>query len=338
MEVRKVQITGGSSYIVSLPKEWIRNSNIKKNDPLGLIIQPDGSLTVTPKITGKIVERIKEFDLKGVNDHETLYRLLIGAYVTGYNTIRITSHGRLPSYAHRAVRMFIQSSIGQEVSEETETTIIIKDLLNPGEMPFENVISRMKVIIEGMLGDSMFALKTRDTDLADDVMSREKDVNRLYWLISRQYNLLLRNISLSGEMGMDVDKALHYLQASRVLERAGDQVESIAENVQSLLFVSIEKRALDTIQSLSSEAIEILDSSIEAFFNNDLKKTTETINKAKLFGNKCNDASQELFDIGRLGIVSIAYIIGHLKRIGEYASVISDISINYIVMNDEPLK
>ncbi len=42
MEIRKVQITGGSSYVVTLPKDWAESLKIKKNDPLGLIVQPDG--------------------------------------------------------------------------------------------------------------------------------------------------------------------------------------------------------------------------------------------------------------------------------------------------------
>ena len=49
MEVRKVQKTGGSSYIITLPKEWVNSSNIKKNDALGMIVQTDGTLLITPK-------------------------------------------------------------------------------------------------------------------------------------------------------------------------------------------------------------------------------------------------------------------------------------------------
>ncbi|MHA1292848.1 MAG: AbrB/MazE/SpoVT family DNA-binding domain-containing protein [Promethearchaeota archaeon] len=36
IEHRKVQQTGGSSFIISLPKEWIKKHEIKKNDPLKL--------------------------------------------------------------------------------------------------------------------------------------------------------------------------------------------------------------------------------------------------------------------------------------------------------------
>jgi len=47
MEIRKVQFTGGSSYVITLPKEWIEREKIKKNDPIGVEIQPDGTLLVT---------------------------------------------------------------------------------------------------------------------------------------------------------------------------------------------------------------------------------------------------------------------------------------------------
>ena len=50
MEIRRVQMTGGSSFIITLPKEWVKKLNIGKNDPIGLIQQPDGSLLVTPKM------------------------------------------------------------------------------------------------------------------------------------------------------------------------------------------------------------------------------------------------------------------------------------------------
>jgi phosphate uptake regulator len=59
MDIRRVQVTGGASFVVTLPKEWAEAQNIKKNDPVGLIVQPDGTLLVTKKITEDPVQRIK---------------------------------------------------------------------------------------------------------------------------------------------------------------------------------------------------------------------------------------------------------------------------------------
>ena len=51
MEIRRVQMTGGASFVVTLPKDWAEGQKIKKNDPVGLIVQPDGTLLGTKKIT-----------------------------------------------------------------------------------------------------------------------------------------------------------------------------------------------------------------------------------------------------------------------------------------------
>ena len=42
MEIRRVQVTGGASFVVTLPKDWAEAQKIIKNDPIGLIAQADG--------------------------------------------------------------------------------------------------------------------------------------------------------------------------------------------------------------------------------------------------------------------------------------------------------
>ena len=53
MEIRKIQVTGGASFIVSLPKEWARSTNLQKNDKIGILIRSDNSLLLTTKIKGE---------------------------------------------------------------------------------------------------------------------------------------------------------------------------------------------------------------------------------------------------------------------------------------------
>ena len=115
MEIRKVQISGGSSYIVSLPKKWIAASRIKKNDPVGMIVQEDGTLLVTPNIRGVPEQKIKEFEVTAGTDPTFLLRCLIGAYIAGYTTMRIWAKGRLPPFVLGLVREFTNNAVGQEV-------------------------------------------------------------------------------------------------------------------------------------------------------------------------------------------------------------------------------
>ena len=74
MELRRVQMTGGSSFVVTLPKDWITEMRIKKNDPVGLITHKDGTLVVTKKTTDEPVQRVKEIDIGHITDPSFLLR------------------------------------------------------------------------------------------------------------------------------------------------------------------------------------------------------------------------------------------------------------------------
>lgn len=330
-----MQMTGGSSYIISLPKDWIRASHIEKNDPVGIFIQPDGSLTITPSVSGRAAEKIKEIDLRSIQDEDYLYRLLIGTYVMGYNVIRLTGTGRLPSFAHKTVRRFIQMTIGQEVSDQTADSITVKDLLNPGEMPFENTVRRMYVIVEGMQRDAILALMSDDRDLVNDVITRGHDVNRLYWLVSRQYNLLLSNPSLSMEMGVEIEQAHNYLQIAHAIEQIAEQVRKIADSVLSLMQVSLDRRMLEKIERFHSLSLEIFSAAMQAFFNKDSIGCNAVISRLQSYIDDCNRFSHSLFNERTAGVISIGNLIEDFRRIAENVGWLSESSIYFLLIADE---
>ena len=242
MELRKVQFTGGSSYVLTLPKDWIEAQKISKNDSLGVEVQPDGSLLITRSTDQEPAQKTKEFDLAGITEPAYLFRLLIGAYISGYTFIVIHSQQRLPPFVREVVRDFTQMTIGQEVIEETDTEIMLKDLLNPAEMPFDNTIRRMFMIVKAMHEDAITAIRSQNQTLANDVTARDNDVDRLHWLIARQTNMILSNAALSRKMNVSPVMALHYFTISRIIERIGDHAERIVFIAQPILTKKIDPR------------------------------------------------------------------------------------------------
>ena len=153
------------------------------------------------------MQRVKEIDIGHITDPSFLsdtYRYLY----YGFTAIRITSKQRFPPFVRTVVRDFTQMTIGQEVVEETDTLITIKDLLNPAEMPFDNTIKRMFVIVRNMHEDAITALETHNHILATDVINRDMDSDRLNWLIARQTNMIMQNPSLSRKMEVSVGMAM----------------------------------------------------------------------------------------------------------------------------------
>ena len=50
METRKVQITGKSTYIISLPKPWVNKVKIRNGNSVIMIPRSDGTLLINPKL------------------------------------------------------------------------------------------------------------------------------------------------------------------------------------------------------------------------------------------------------------------------------------------------
>ena len=215
MDIRKIQVTGGASFIVSLPKEWARKNNISKNDKVGIMPRNDGSLLITTKIQGEQTLKTKEFDISKIDDTQHLFRMLLGAYIVGYNIFKIISDKRISPSIRESIRNFIRAAIGLEIIEETTNSLTLKDLLDPTEMPFDQAIKRITSLVKNMHKDALFALASNDEAISKDVIARDIDVDRLHWLISRQYNVVSKDILLADNMGFNPEKIRHVFEAER---------------------------------------------------------------------------------------------------------------------------
>ncbi|HDM36913.1 MAG TPA: phosphate uptake regulator PhoU [Candidatus Syntrophoarchaeum butanivorans] len=331
MEIRKVQVTGGSSYIVSLPKSWIEALGIKKNDPLGIIIRQDGTLVITPSIIEEKDQQGKTFGIKPETDPEFLFRSLIGAYIAGYKIIRVISNGEMPARIRTTVKDFCQMTIGPEVIEESVNEIVTKDLLNPAEMPFERTIQRMQIIINSMYRGAITALVDRDTVLAEDVIKNDNEVDRLHWLVMRQSNLIARDLKVAEKMGTTIWAASHYTMISRLFERIADHICRIAKNVIDLGGERINQGIVKGIVDASDLAIDILTRSVDAFFERSIEGSNESIELGSDLIKLCEKITDMILEKQSRIALPLSSIVESIRRIGEYSSDISECVIDHLI-------
>ncbi|HHI30494.1 PhoU family transcriptional regulator [Methanosarcinales archaeon ex4572_44] len=332
MEIRKVQVTGGSSYIVSLPKAWINSLKIKKNDPLGIIIRQDGTLIITPSIIEEENKRVKIFETDAKTEEEFIFRSLIGAYISGYKTIKVVSKVEMPARIRMAVKEFCQITIGPEVIEETANMIITKDLLNPSEMPFDKTIQRMYILIKSMYKGVITAFVDRDPVLAKDVITNDNEVDRLHWLVMRQANLISQDIKVADKMGATIWSASHYTRVSKLFERIADHTCRIARKVLDLEDESINQSAIThEIVNASDLAINILTEGVDAFFERNIELSNDNIEKGKDLIDQCEKITDQI--IAQSGRVALPLngIIESVLRIGEYSTDLSEYVIDYLI-------
>jgi len=328
IETRKVQKTGGSTYIVSLPREWIDKHGIQAKDIIGILSQPDGNLLITPYISSEKLVRGKKFDVDEIKNSDFLFRLLVGAYIMGYNIIEVKSSKKIESQIRDTVINFRKITIGTEIIEETDNNIIIKDLLDPKEMPFEKTIRRMYILANGMHEDALKALETEDKRLAEKVIESDDEIDRLNWLVERQAHIVLRDIILCQKLGITLEDASNYKFIGRFLERIADHAVKIARNVLLIDYQKIDKELYKNIMNASRISLDLLNMSLDAWLQNSLTLANETIESTKKLTKACNFIK---INPNSEYLVEIGFIIESIRRTGEYSSDISEIIINNLI-------
>jgi phosphate uptake regulator len=328
MDIRRVQMTGGSSYVLTLPKEWIKSLQIKKNDPLGIVIREDGDLFITGNITGEMVQQKKIIEVVNESVPNSFYRTLIGAYIAGYHCIEIKSKDRVPPLIRKSIRSFADQVIGLEPVQESESAIILRDLFNPLEMPFESSLNRMYSITKEMINDSVKALISHDTALADHVILRDRDVDRLFWLIARQTNIILESPWNSERMNNSITEIFHFYQTGRIIERIADHAVSIAKSIQLVDVSTVTEKTSAAVYDASQEAIKAFDISVSAFFTHDMKGANRIIESVYLYEKTFHHINEEIFNLPTESAVHIRRISDSIRRIGEYSVDIAEGIIN----------
>ena len=331
MEIRKIQKTGGSSYIVSLPKAWARENGIEKKTQVGIITRHDGTLIITTKIEGEQEHKVKDINIDDINDERLLFRILVGAYIMGYNVINITSKNRLDGVITDIVKNFIDDSIGLEIIQENPNSLKIKDLLNPADLSFNDWIERISNLVKNRFTDALTSLKEGDEGIAHEVIKRDNEVNRLRWLIARQHNIFSKNLILAEKLELNQKKIADYSLISRIIERVGDHAVQVAKNNLILIKKEIKSGIIDLIQEVGEDAVKIFSDSVDAFFNQDIRDANKIIEQVTGITSKCDKIGNLGLELESEATMAVGYIAESIRRCAEYSSDLSEYIINYVI-------
>jgi len=327
MESRKVQKTGLSTLTVSLPKEWVSTINLKPGDQVDLEIMPDGSLRVGPKEHKKREPLRKLIQLESDDSTDHLVRKLIGVYLAGFTIIEVRSKERMDLEIKRAARDFARMVIGPEVIEETANSIVLHDLCDPVELPQRKCVRRMHLIVDTMHRDAMIAYTQGDRELANDVIERDQDVDRLYWMTYKQYNLIQKDRSLAERVGVDIHESMSLMMLARLIERIGDHAEKIAKHA-----LNLSKKGASTemgaIEKISQEALVMLTKAMESYFLRDIGSANDIIDRGDNLAHKAEDLIPELQSYNGKGAVSNSSVLDSVIRTIMYATDIAELAIN----------
>jgi len=332
IETRKVQQTGGSTYIISLPKPWAQRMGVEAGSRVSVRNQPDGSLNIaTLDTTTKPKKRKMEIsNYRG----EGLIRNIIAAYVAGYDLIELVSP-RILAEQKKIIREVCHKLIGPEIIEETSKSVLIQDLLNPEEVSIKKSIRRMYLISTSMHKDAIQSLRTGEKDLALDVMLRDDEVDRLFLLISKQFRSLFRGTRLADTTETSIDEYHDFRLVASSLERIADHAHRIA-GVTRKLQGPVPEEIMEPIEKASEDARSTVEKAIDALYGCDVKLANKTIDNIQHIKNDVDRlyaSFMKLKDVGT--VVGLGTVADSIERTAEYGTNIAETAINMSIATTE---
>ena len=324
METRKVQVTGGSTYTVSLPKTWATENGVSAGTTVEFYPEDDALLLTPQSDTERQRGTLDISNLEG----ERLTRAVMTMYVSGFDVIELEA-GRITTDQRSAIRDATQGLVGVEVLEETTDSVVIQDLLDSSELSIVNAVSRMRLIAGSMLEDALRALVENDDDIAEDVIRRDDDVDRLWLVVSRIFRATLRSPRAAEELGVSREDCFDYHSSARQLERVADHAAKIA--TLALKLEEIPEDVAEALEALHDDAFDVLEKSMDALFADESAAATELGHAALAAVRGIDEHTRRIDDMLReldpVEAQSLGLIVDSLSRCADYGSNIAETAL-----------
>ena len=257
-DVRKLQLTGGATYTLSLPKDWVTSHGLESRDGVQIDWRPSGALRLTPLDT---IEDTKRITLSTSNIPEgALLDHLMGAYLSGTDRIILRFSEDEKRRVKRVVRTFQRSTRGFEIEDEGAKKITLIALINAGELPMRSSLNQMFMQLNSLIRDIIEVFSGEDIQLIEDYEEREREIDSLRFLIERQAGIALDSYKVAERLNLGRRQAVEYSNLARSLERMADHAQQMAQLViedEGNTKLSIEDAPLNQIP-IWQEAIRTL--------------------------------------------------------------------------------
>ena len=331
-QLRKIQFTGKSSYIVSLPKGWIIDQGLKQGDQVNVSRQGSSVLEIKPlNISNNKNQEEAIITVSSNDDESAILRKLIALYFLHYQTIHIKPKtDRIDPTQRSSIRNAVKNVLmGAEITSDSTEGITIQILINLVGLSVDGAFKRMLHLAKSMQEDVLIAVKEGNVELAEQVIKSDDDVDRFGFYIIRQLTIAIENKHMLEEMGFsNARDCLGYRVIVKNIERLADHAERIAKDVIEFK-KPVNGKTYDKLVEMSNYTLELIDNSCLAMFKQDTVEAEETIIRA----GKVAKYEKKVLDTMKLSknqeeVYRVRKIIENLRRIAEYGSDIGEIVLN----------
>ena len=321
MELRRVQMTRGGTFFITLPKKWAISNGINRGSIVASLATPDGKLIIDPKYNVEPTPRSVV-----IRPGPYLSREIISKYLLGYDIISVEAKDRITPDQRDIIKQTSTRLVGLEIIEENYSKIVMQCLLEPSALPPEKVLRREHLIASGMCRDSIVALIEGDVNLARNVIARDNEVDRLYFLLVRILRTIIQNPSLSEKLNIHPIDCLDYRLTASLVESVADQSSQIADYAIKFEGLKLADETSKALYDFYKVIHETYKDAVAAFLSRNIS-IAESVREKKSMVEKLSQKAESSANILPIEKAQdLVTVISLLNRIYDHSVDISDLT------------
>lgn len=324
MFVRTIQQTAGGTYVVTLPKEYVKSLGLDKKHVVRIELEED-RIILTPAATKPTMQSkiIKTSDFK---DPKLLGLAIVNFYIMGHDVAEVVSEEKMTPAQKKMVREAVENLIGVEIVEDYADRVVLQSLVDPSKFEIDVLLERFTQFSRAVMRDAARALRNDDKALARDAYERGQELTRQYRLMMRICFQALRSSTVRESIKAgDVSNLVVRIIAVRELGRVAYYCMRMAERVEE-----IEKAGddvVETVEEMTKVVDGMLEDALQALIKQDLDLASTVIDKMETVRNLYAKAFKQIIRKPEKEANILGLIIRAVRAIAGYGVALADDAI-----------
>ncbi|KAG2478729.1 MAG: SpoVT/AbrB-like protein [Nitrosopumilales archaeon] len=277
--IRRLQRIG-SSILVTLPKEWVDANKLGKSSQVEIETGQDSLSISINREQRPSKDIVISYPLP---KDENIVADLTGAYLLGYDIIKIQGKKSIPIEDREKIRSSMRRLVGMEIIDEDATNVSMQFLLDETALQPEKILKRISSLALGMYNDVVTGLISDDKSNLLTLSNRDVEVNRQYFLLVRLIRSSMIDVRLAGAFSLENIDILDYRVAANILENAGDIIVELGNLIANS---SLSNNDLKQLHEIVKDFEPIAKTSINAFTQNNRALAIQAISQHKKYQEK----------------------------------------------------
>ncbi|MEM1676480.1 MAG: phosphate uptake regulator PhoU [Nitrososphaerota archaeon] len=265
----------GGSLVVSLPRDWVENQKLKQGDVLEVEITREALIMRTSSKS-----RVKKsVHLKYRGDVTSLVNNIIGGYLLGYDMMIVEMPREIIGVFEQKFSNIKNKLMGLEIVEEHDDRLVLKMLMDPLELHPVDVIKRMWQISRESIEASLTAILEEDVELAERVIQKDEEVDKLYFYGVRLLRSCAEEPILQTKLNLTNINLLDYRVSVYLLDNINDRASEISSMVEKGLLRMLDKLFVERLSKAKNLLVENHDDVYRIFFNQEFSLLSNVIKR-----------------------------------------------------------